>query len=186
LAAERNHLRSLGRVSRLLKELASHLAKNTGQPVTVNVADAALLLWRPLARKVSRRPGIFEPAKPLGTVNEAATSPLLVALVVVSTAAPKVMSTCSEGANPRQVRVTLDPAGPSFGEMAQVALAGVATVAVVVPVDAAVGRVVVTEEGVEGAGAAVWSAVRDAQPVAARVGVAATANRSRPGRDPRS
>jgi hypothetical protein len=39
------------------EELASHLGKNTGQPVTVNVADAALPLWRPLAWKVSRRPG---------------------------------------------------------------------------------------------------------------------------------
>ena len=28
-----------------------------GQPVTVNVADATVPLWRPLARKVSFRPG---------------------------------------------------------------------------------------------------------------------------------
>jgi hypothetical protein len=28
-----------------------------GQPVTVNVADATVLLWRPLAWKVSFRPG---------------------------------------------------------------------------------------------------------------------------------
>ena len=67
--------------------------------------------------------------------------------MVANTSAPKMTSTCSEGANPWQVRVTLDPAGPSFGEMAQVASAGVAAVAVVVSVDAAVGRVVVTDGG---------------------------------------
>ena len=42
-----------------------------GQPVTVKVADATVLLWRPLAWKVSLRPGIVEPAKPLGTAKEA-------------------------------------------------------------------------------------------------------------------
>ena len=38
---------------------------------TVKVADAVLPLWRPLAWKVSLRPGIVEPAKPLGTAKEA-------------------------------------------------------------------------------------------------------------------
>jgi hypothetical protein len=71
---------------------------------TVKVTDAVLPLWRPLAWKVSLRPGIVDPAKPLGTVKEAATSPPGVAVAVVSTVAPKVMSTPSEGANPRQDR----------------------------------------------------------------------------------
>jgi hypothetical protein len=38
---------------------------------TVKVADAVLPLWRPLAWKVSLRPGIVEPAKPLGTAKAA-------------------------------------------------------------------------------------------------------------------
>jgi hypothetical protein len=40
-----------------VKEPASLLGKAAGQPVTVNVADAALPLWRPLAWKVSFLPG---------------------------------------------------------------------------------------------------------------------------------
>jgi hypothetical protein len=39
------------------EELESLLGKMAGQPVTVKVADAALPLWRPLAWKVSFRPG---------------------------------------------------------------------------------------------------------------------------------
>jgi hypothetical protein len=109
-------------------------------------------------------------------VNEAATAPLVVALVVANTVAPKLMATGSEGANRRQVRVIRDPAGPVFGERAHVGLAGAAKVAVVVPVDPEVGRVVeaavavvvVTDEGAGDAGAAGWSAVRDAQPVTAK------------------
>jgi hypothetical protein len=38
---------------------------------TVKVAEAILPLWWPLAWKVSCRPGIVDPAKPLGTANEA-------------------------------------------------------------------------------------------------------------------
>ena len=72
-----------------------------GQPVTVKVADATVPLWRPLAWKVSRRPGIVERRKLPGTANEAATWPPVVALVAASTVAPKVTSTCSEGAKPR-------------------------------------------------------------------------------------
>jgi hypothetical protein len=102
------------------------------------------------------------------------TSPLVVALVVANASAPKVMATDSEGANPRQVRVTRDPASPVFGATAHLALAGLATVAVVVPVEAAVGCVVVADEGPEDTGAAVWSAVRDAQPVTARVATKTT------------
>jgi hypothetical protein len=142
---------------------------------TVKVAEAVLPLWWPLAWKVSRRPGIVEPAKPLGTANEAVIWPLVVALVVVSTVAPKLTSTCSEGANPRQAKVTRDPAGPVWGEMAHVGLAGVTVVAVVVPVDPAVGWVVApavglvvgTDEALEEDAAAVWSALREAQPVMA-------------------
>jgi hypothetical protein len=98
--------------------------------------------------------------------------------VVASTVAPKVMATGSEGANRRQVRVTRDPASPAVGATAQVALAGTATVAVEAGVErvveAAVGVVVVTDEGAEDAGAAVWSAVRDAQPVTAKAAAKTT------------
>jgi hypothetical protein len=139
----------------------------------VKVADALLPLWRPLAWKVSFRPGIVEPANPPGTAKEAATWPPVMALVVVSTVAPKATSTCSEGANPRQERVTREPAGPLFGETAHLALVGLAMVVVAVPADSAVervvGRVVGTDDGAEEAGAAVWSAVRELQPVTARV-----------------
>jgi hypothetical protein len=38
-------------------KLGSLLGKAAGQPVTVNVADATLPLWRPLAWKVSFLPG---------------------------------------------------------------------------------------------------------------------------------
>src|SRR5215211_7666691 len=100
----------------------------------------------------------------------------MVALAVVSTVAPKLTSTCSEGANPRQERVIRAPAGPVFGERAHLGLAGVTVVAVVVPVDpavgwvveAAVGLVVGTDEGPEEDAAAVWSALREAQPVTAK------------------
>jgi hypothetical protein len=157
---------------------------------TVKVAEAILPLWGPLAWKVSRRPGIAEPAKPLGTANEVAIWPLAVALAVASTVASKLTSTCSEGANPRQARVTRAPAGPVLGEMAQVGLAGVTVVAVVVPVDPAVGWVVEAavefvvgaDDGPEGPGAAVWSALRDAQPVAARVATMAAVAMIRTGR----
>jgi hypothetical protein len=117
-----------------------------------------------LAWKVSRRPGIVDPAKPLGTANEAAIWPPAVALAVVSTLAPKLTSTCSEGANPRQARLTRDPAGPVSGARAHLGLAGVTVVAVVVLVDpavgwvveAVVGLVVGTDEGLEEDAAAVW------------------------------
>jgi hypothetical protein len=135
---------------------------------TVKVAETVLPLWWPLAWKVSCRPGIVEPAKPLGTANEAVIWPLVVALAVINTAAPKLTSTGSEGANPRQARVTRDSAGPVLGERAHLALVGVTVVAVVVPVDPVVGLVVGTDEGPEEDAAAVWSALRDAQPVMAR------------------
>jgi hypothetical protein len=143
---------------------------------TVKVADAALPLWRPFAWKVSFRPGIVEPAKSAGTANEAATWPLVVALALASTVAPKLTSTGSEGANPWQVIVTRDPADPVFGDRAQLVLAGTARVVMVVAADPAVGRVVAAvvrevvgaEDGAEDAGAAVWSAVREVQPVTAR------------------
>jgi len=97
-----------------------------------------------------------------------------VALAVASTVAPKVTATGSEGAKPRQDRVTRAPAGPLVGDTAQVAVVGPATVVVVVsavpavvPVVAAVGWVVGTEDGAEDADAAAWSAVRELQPVTA-------------------
>jgi hypothetical protein len=96
------------------------------------------------------------------------------------------MATGSEGANRRQVRVTRDPASPAVGATAQVALAGTATVAVEAGVErvveAAVGVVVVTDEGAEDAGAAVWSAVRDAQPVTAKAAAKTTVVMIRTGR----
>ena len=52
------------------------------------------------------------------------------ALAVASTVAPKAMATCSEGVNPRQERVTRDPASPALGERTQVGLAWLATVKV--------------------------------------------------------
>jgi hypothetical protein len=96
-------------------------------------------------------------------------------VAVASTVAPKVTATCSEGAKPRQERVTPDPAVPLFGERVHLALAGVATVVVVVPADpavecvvvAAVGWVVGTEDGPEDTGATGWS-VREVQPVTAK------------------
>jgi hypothetical protein len=122
---------------------------------------------------------MVDPAKPLGTANEAAIWPPAVALAVVSTVAPKLTSTGSAGANPRQERVTRDPAGPVLGEMAQVGLAGMTVVPVVVPVDpavgwvveAAVGLVVGADEGPEEDAAAVWSAVLEVQPVMARAAI---------------
>jgi hypothetical protein len=139
----------------------------------VKVAEAILPLRRPLAWKLSCRPGIVEPANPLGTANDAASWPPAVALAVVSTVAPKRTSTGSEGANPRQARVTRDPAGPVFGERAHL---GLTVVGAVVPVDPAVGWVVApavglvvgTDDRPEEDAAAVWSALRDAQPVMAR------------------
>jgi hypothetical protein len=114
----------------------------------VKVAEAILPLWRPVAWKLSCRPGIVDPAKPLGTANDAASWPPGVALAVVSTVAPKLMATCSEGVNPRQARVTGAPAGPVFGERAHLGLADVTVGAVVVvPVDPAVGWVVAPAVG---------------------------------------
>jgi len=99
-------------------------------------------------------------------------------LVVASTVAPKVTSTRSEGANRRQFRVTRDPASPAVGAIAQVALVGAARVAVVVAVEAgveaAVGVVVVIDEGAEDAGAALWSGVRDVQAVTAKAAAKTT------------
>jgi hypothetical protein len=140
---------------------------------TVKVTEAILPLRRPLAWKLSCRPGIVEPANPLGTANDAASWPPGVALAVVSTVAPKRTSTGSEGANPLQARVTRDPAGPVSGERAHL---GLAVVGAVVPVDPAVGWVVApadglvvgTDDGLEEDAAAVWSALRDVQPVTAR------------------
>src|SRR5215216_5123242 len=57
-----------------------------------------------------------EPAKPLGTTRKAETWPPAVALAVVSAVAPKLTSTGSEGPNPRQARVTRDPADPVLEE----------------------------------------------------------------------
>jgi hypothetical protein len=157
---------------------------------TVKVAEAILPLWWPLAWKVSCRPGIVEPAKPLGTANEAVIWPLVVALVVVSTVAPKLTSTGSERANPRQERVTRDPDGPVFGERAHLGLVRVTVVGVVVPVDAAVGWVVApavglvvgADEALEEDAAAVWSALRDAQPVTARAAMKTAVAMIRTGR----
>jgi hypothetical protein len=145
---------------------------------TVKVADAARPLWRPLAWKVSRRPGIVEPAKPPGTANDAATWPLAAALAVASTVAPKVTSTCSEGAKLRQERVTRDSAGPRFGERAQLAVAGTVTVVAVDPADPTVERVVGAAVG----WVAVWSAVREVQPVAVRAATTMAVARIRTGR----
>jgi hypothetical protein len=82
------------------------------------------------------------------------------------------MSTPSEGPKPRQERVTRAPANPVVGERAQLALAGTAWVVVVVPADPAVERVVGwavgADDRAEDAGAAVWSAVPEVQPVTAR------------------
>jgi hypothetical protein len=149
-------------------QAGSLLGKPAGQSVTVNVADAALPLWRPLAWKLSRRPGIVAPAKSSGTLNMAATRPPVLALAEVNTVAPKVTSTCSEPANPRQTMVTRAPAGPIFGVTAHETVAGLGTVAVVVWVDPAVGRGVVTDEAPEDADAAAWSARWAVQPVPAR------------------
>jgi hypothetical protein len=66
--------------------------------------------------------------------------------------------------------VTRESAGPLSGATAHDAVAGLAKVVVVVPVDPAVGWVVVAGEAPEDAGAAAWPAVRWAvQPVAASV-----------------
>jgi hypothetical protein len=154
------------------------------------MAEAILPLRRPLAWKVSCRPGIVDPAKPLGTANEAAIWPPAVALAVLSTVAPKLTSTGSEGPNPRQARVTRAPAGPVLGERAHLGLVGVTVVAVVVPVDPAVGRVVApavglvvgAEEGLEEDAAAVWSAVREVQPVPARAAIKTAVAMIRTGR----
>jgi hypothetical protein len=127
-----------------------------------------------------------EPANPLGTANDAASWPPAVALAVVSTVAPKLTSTGSEGANPRQERVTRDPAGPVVGARAHLGLAEVA----VVPVDPAVGWVVApalglvvgTDNGPEEDAAAVWSALRDVQPVMARAAMKTAVAMIRTGR----
>ena len=85
------------------------------------------------------------------------------------------MATPSEGANPLQVSVTLDSAGPAVGEMAHLALAGMVTVEVVVSGDLAVGCVGLTEEGPEDTGEAVWWVARAVQPVAAKAAANTTA-----------
>jgi hypothetical protein len=94
--------------------------------------------------------------------------PLVLACVVASTVAPKVMATASEGANPRQTRVTRTSAGPIFGATVHLALAGIAAVAVVGAADPVVGCVVRTDDGPEDLDAAGWSALGDAQPEPAR------------------
>jgi hypothetical protein len=43
--------------SRLVEQVEVPFGPAAGQPVTVNVADATVPLWRPLAWKVSFRPG---------------------------------------------------------------------------------------------------------------------------------
>jgi hypothetical protein len=114
----------------------------------------------------------------------------VVALAVVSTVAPKLTSTDSEGANPRQERVTRDPAGPVFGERAHLGLVGVTVVGVVVPVDPAVGWVVApavglvvgADDGPEEDAAAVWSALREVQPVTARAAMKTAVAMIRTGR----
>jgi hypothetical protein len=77
-----------------------------------------------------------------------------------------------------------------LGERMHLALAGTARVVVVVPADpavervvgAAVGWVVGTDEGAEDPGAAVWSAVREVQPVAVRVAMKTAVAMIRTGR----
>ena len=70
--------------------------------------------------------------------------------------------------------MTRAPAGPVLGEMAQVGLAGVPVVVVMVDpavgwgVEAAVGFLAGPDDGPEEDAAAVWSALGDAQPVPAR------------------
>jgi hypothetical protein len=49
--------RPRGRVARLVKELVSLLGEAAGQPVAVNVADAAVPPWRPLAGRCPFFPG---------------------------------------------------------------------------------------------------------------------------------
>jgi len=86
--------------------------------------------------------------------------------------------------------VTRDPADPVFGDRAQLVLAGTARVVMVVAADPAVGRVVAAvvrevvgaEDGAEDAGAAVWSAVREVQPVTARAMTTAAVAMIRTGR----
>jgi DUF1680 family protein len=98
--------------------------------------------------------------------------------------------TGSEGAKPRQDRVTRAPAGPLVGDRAQLALAGVTRVVVVVPavpavvrvVAAVVGGVVVAEDGAEEDGAVVWSALPEVQPVTARAATTTRVARIRTGR----
>jgi hypothetical protein len=122
-------------------------------------------------------------SKPARHRKQGTTSPPALALAVATTTAPKLTTTCSEGANRRQVRVTQDPAGPDFGETAHEAVAGLVTVAVVEPVEAAVGWVVVTDEAPED-GAPGWPALRDPQPVPARVATTMTVAMIRTGRMP--
>jgi hypothetical protein len=106
-----------------------------------------------------------------------------VAFVVVNTSARKLMATGSEGANPLQVRVVLDPAGPAAGEMAHLAPAGMATGGLVVPVGPAVRSVAVTEGGLEDiVEAAWWVVARAVQPVTARAAVNKTVAMMRAGR----
>jgi hypothetical protein len=77
-----------------------------------------------------------------------------------------------------------------FGERAHLGLVGVTVVGVVVPVDPAVGWVVApavglvvgTDVGPEEDAAAVWSALRDVQPVMARAAMKTAVVMIRPGR----
>ena len=96
----------------------SPLRTTSVQPVTVRVADATLPLCGLGLEGVRSPPSNEEPSKPLGTTNEAETWPPAVALAVVSTVALKLTSTGSEGPNPRQARMTRDPAGPVLEERA--------------------------------------------------------------------
>jgi hypothetical protein len=90
------------------------------------------------------------------------------------------MATASEGANPRQTRVTRDSAGPIFGATVHLALAG--TTAVGGAVDPVVGCVVRTDDGPEDLDAAGWSALGDAQPEPAREATKTTVAMIRTGR----
>jgi hypothetical protein len=69
-----------------------------------------------------------------------------------------------------------------MGATAHEAVAALGTVAVVVPVDPAVGWVVVTDDGAEDAGAAVRPAVREVQPVLARAAMKTVVAMIRTGR----
>jgi hypothetical protein len=69
-----------------------------------------------------------------------------------------------------------------FGERAHLGLVGVTVVGVIVPVDPAVGLVVGADDGPEEDAAAVWSALRDVQPVMARAAMKTAVAMIRTGR----